>query len=269
MKCATIVPTPYLHLTKDDEYQMALANLIGVDREYTDYFIERGKEGKFILMDNGVVEGDQRPLGELVEKALLINASEIILPDTIYNMRATLISSKAALLALKEMDLPFGLIAVPQGETPEEWFLCAGEMLTWDIDTIGISKFVTPKYTQFKGKARKACFGMLAALGCTKNIHFLGCWDDPNELADLASLEQLPNFTASKIRGTDSAIAYAFAREDRILSMENQRPMEEIDFAAEDAVERTLRINIERWRNYCAGKLYELPEQSISQDTSE
>ena len=270
MLAATIVPTPYLHLTKDDVYLMALAHLIGVDKEYTDFFIERGKEGKFILMDNGVVENDQRPLEELVEKALLINASEIILPDTLYDSGATLRDSKAAIDRLRRMHVgkaPFGLMAVPQGQDFHEWYRCAAIMLQWDIDAIGISKFTTPKFVEFRGKARRFCFGALAALGCKKDIHFLGCWDDPAEMADLTTLESLATPTAKMIRGTDSAIAYAYAREGKLLSTHNSRPMEEIDFAASTALEAILDTNITRWRDYCAGKLYELPEQGVSKDT--
>jgi len=263
MRCATIVPTPYLHLTKDDGYLMALAHLIGVDKEYTDFFIERGREGRFILMDNGVVEGDQRPLKELVEKALLINASEIILPDTIYDSTKTLADSWAAMQELRGIlggTLPFGLMAVPQGIHYEEWHRCASVMVNWDISAIGVSKFVTPKYTEFKGRARRACFGALASLGCTKDVHFLGCWDDPSELADLATLQSLKTPTAKMIRGTDSAIAYAYARKGKVLTPKNQRPMEEIDFAANDALQASLEVNIERWRDYCANKLCELPK---------
>jgi hypothetical protein len=263
MKAATIVPTPYLHLTKEDDYQMALAHLVGVNKVYTEYFMDRGREGKFIIMDNGVVEGDQRPLNELAEKAVRINANEVILPDKIYDTSATLRNSYNALEKFKTMGVPFRFMAVPQGNTPAQWYACAQEMLTWDIDTIGISKFTTPKFVNFQGNARKACFGMLISLGCQKNIHFLGCWNDPKEMWNLASCEQLDVPQARLIRGTDSIIAYAYARNNQYLTSQQKRLIKEIDFDASDANEALLLANIECWRDYCAGTLCELPEQSI------
>lgn len=258
MRCATIVPTKYLHLTTEFGYHMALAHLIGVDQPYTDHFIQLGQKGKFIIMDNGAAEDAQCSLDELIQKARLINASEIVLPDTIYDAAETLEKSREALIRLLDLCVPFRFMAVPQGRTFEEWLDCAREMMTWKVSTLGISKFVTPKYLRFKGKTRRACLEALMTLQCRKDIHFLGCWDDPNEVSELSTYETLNG--GHTIRGADSAIAYAFARDGKLLTTKESRPMREIDFGGSDAEEHLLKLNILRWRDYCAGKLCELPQ---------
>lgn len=239
MEVATIVPTHYLYLTSDDTYFMALAHLVGVDKQYTEFFKKQAKLGKYVILDNGVIEGSQCTIESIVDKAQTIGASEIILPDVFKDMKETLKLSYEALNYCMQQDVPFKLMAVPQGNTVEEWMKCADEMIEWSIDCIGI-----PKVLALIG----GFYGRLKAVGhiyprvTGKDIHLLGCWFTPLEVNTVAR--------QFKIRGVDSVIAYAYAKEGRTL-LDGERPQFKIDFSDIRTDSTLLWYNIGLWRECC------------------
>lgn len=83
MEIATILPTKYLGMREDGQYNMCLAHLM--DRPaYRDFFREQSRKGFFVLMDNGVVETNEPlKMEELIEIAEDIGATEMVLPDAI------------------------------------------------------------------------------------------------------------------------------------------------------------------------------------------
>lgn len=254
MKAATILPTPYLHLIKDDTYHMCLAHLIDVDPTYTAFYEQIGKNkdnGKYLIMDNGVIEGDQRPIEELVKKALMIGADELILPDVFLDKDATLEKSYEALRYVKD-NFPIGLMAVPQGKDLDEWLDCANAMLDWDIDCIGIPKVLT------KVLGRDGRLNVLHMLGNRLrglDVHLLGCWTSPIEATLIE--RAVKNGDIRPVRGIDSAIAYVYSREGILIS-DADRPSGHIDFSAHDADEELLKRNIKMWQDAC-----EIPDDGV------
>jgi hypothetical protein len=247
MQSATILPTHYLHLIKDEPYHMCLAHLIGKDPEYTHFYNQIGKnKQKYLIMDNGVIEGDQRPVHELVKKAIFIGADELILPDVFENSAATLDASYRALRYVQDAAPNLKLMAVPQGKNMDEWLECAIIMIDWDIHCLGIPKVLV------KSEGPDARLHALTYLGNKTrglDIHLLGCWQTPLEISliERASL----NKEISSIRGVDSAIAWVYSKAGIFLNESDRPQINHIDFLDIDTNEELLSHNIRLWKAAC------------------
>lgn len=246
MHTATILPQHFLDMIQDEPYLMALGNLIGAPgfENYTQFYAWAGKDpNKFVMLDTGLIEGNARPVEELLEKAKAIYADEMALNDIFMDHTATLKESWNALQYIKSQgdDHP-RLMAIPQGTSLEDWIACAKEMLTWDIDTIGIPKVLT----KLEGRdARLHAIIALEEFIGDKHIHLLGCWDTPLELKVIENATRAG--TISAVRGCDSAIAYAYARSGLKIT-EAARPEGEINFGAMNCDLALLRYNIDVWK---------------------
>ncbi len=247
MKAATILPTNYLNLIADKPFHMALAHLVGKDKKYTDFYRAEADKGAFVVMDNGVIEGDQQNIKTILDKANLIHASEIILPDVYMDCEKTLANSYEALNYIKDNSLAAGirLMVVPQGKSLVEWLQCAELLLDGPFDTIGIPKVLT------KIGGRDARLNVLMELKNRDNeklknreIHLLGCWENPIECTMIAKAEEAG--AIPPVRGVDSAIAYVYARENMLIC-DGPRPTGAIDFNAKDADILKLISNIHIW----------------------
>lgn len=250
MKTATILPPKYLHLIKDEPYHMCLAHLIK-DRnefrlngdEYTFFYqcLTRQKD-KYVIMDNGVVEGDQRPIDEIVKKALFVGAHEIILPDVMLDQSATLKESYRALKWVKD-NFPLRIMAVPQGKTLDEWVDCAIAMIDWDIDCIGVPKILT------KIGGRDARLEVLSRLGNKLrglDIHLLGCWNSALELTMIERAVQ--DKQIRPVRGVDSALPFIYAKAGVQID-ESDRPNVGIHFNETDVDTNLIETNIRLWKD--------------------
>lgn len=249
MKTATILPQPYIHLTAQDDYHMVLAHLVQKEgfEVYTDFYREIGQNpNKFLLMDTGLIEGDARPVEELVEKAKFLHADEMVLNDVFMNCDETLRESHDALEYVKSVHPEIRTMAVPQGQDIEDWFECAKEILTWPVDTIGIPKVLT----KLEGPhARLGALERIQDLLGDKQVHLLGCWETPLEL------KVIENYVRSEkikpVRGVDSAIAYVYSQAGLRIT-DDERPTLKIDFNAQDADVDLLQYNIDIWKNEAA-----------------
>ncbi|MEG1636127.1 MAG: hypothetical protein RR324_01310 [Cellulosilyticaceae bacterium] len=248
MQLATILPTHYLSLIEGDPYHMALAHLVGKDKEYTEFYQRQRKEhNSYVIMDNGVIEDAQQTITAICKKAELIGANEIILPDVYKDCDATLESTNSALEYVKKFCPHLRTMAVPQGNSLEEWLDCARFMLDWDIDVIGIPKVLT----SLSGRDARLQALLQLKESFPKHmkqveIHLLGCWENPIECTMIAKAEQQGDIPA--VRGCDSAIAYVYAR-DNMRITQGPRPSGKIDFGAKDANDECLVDNIEIWKN--------------------
>lgn len=268
MKVATIVPTPMLGMDKGDDYFMCLYQEVKSNPKYAEYFRRKVEEGHFVIMDNGAAEGENPSWEELLEVYPLVNPSEVVLPDVVYNKEETLRQTKEAYLAFEKIKLrdstepKMRYMMVPQGENYTEWLECMKEFVQLHPVTIGVSKFVTPKYQEEMGSdanVRKECVdAIINFCGGVENmrrmgveIHLLGCWDNPKEIGEIA--RAFPGV----VRGTDSAIAYVYTRNNIEYSPEVDRPdKDHIDFKKGDKVDVGLFLkNKELWRQYCIGEI--------------
>jgi hypothetical protein len=249
MEVATIVPTAFLPLVQDDNYHLCLAQLIDEDEAYTSFYTHAAEDGKFIILDNGAAEGFMPPIKELYEKALMINASELILPDKFFDTRGTLAASQTAMNFLKRKGYEGSVMAVPQGKSLQDWVDCALEMSSWGVECIG-----APKNLVHVGGP----YGRLKALESFRersnievDVHLLGCWQDPREI-------HLIYRRIKGIRGVDSRMSYLYTSENLQLDprLYEKPSKKDIDFSDTAVDKELLRENIERWRGYCYGWLH-------------
>ena len=239
MEIATILPTRHLWLEDGSEYHLCLAHQIVKDIGYAAFFRKQVNKGKFVILDNGAAEnGVPMSLDDLLMCVSFIGCHEMVLPDTIGDSEATLNLSGEAALKIRKND-PIRLMAVPQGKSAGEWAACLKEMLTWDIDTIGISKFTVPGLFTSRAEALEALFYYHGS----KDIHLLGYTGVPGEVQDIE--RRFPG----KVRGIDSSIPTLYTQLG--YKMDIGRPDVELDLDAE--LDQTLlRENIWRWKSLCS-----------------
>ena len=257
MKLASIVPQNLLHLTKDSDFHMALAHLIGTDgyEEYTDFFRNR-KEGTFCILDNGVIEGNPMSIETIIERALYINADEIVLPDAYKDATKTIKMIDAAIKTLighfGEHNWPFKLMVVPQGDSEESWLSCASILLSTYgeyIDTIGIPKHLVD--TTGVRDARLYAISNLSERVDLEGyeIHLLGCWKTPLEVLVISKASE--QGIIPEVRSCDSAIPYVYARNGLRFSDDDRPDKDPIDFKMGHCNGMLLAYNIVAWN--CIG----------------
>lgn len=240
MEYAAIVPQTKLHLVKGRKVQMALCHLI--DKEgyeaYSEFYREQAQES-YVIMDNGVIEGDQRPLVEITKKAKEYGFQEIIAPDVFLDSNATINTAVMAWEHLKDLE-DLKVQWVPQGKSVDEWLYCLEQMLGNGIkpDVLGVPKILS------KLDGRDARLNAVIRLdevlpeGMNPEIHFLGCHQDPIELLRATKLSR-------KVRSCDSALAYVYARNSKNI-IECARPDQKvIDFKDGECCDILLAKNIQ------------------------
>ena len=208
MKYAHIVPTMYLEMfDKYNTMHLVLAQHIGKDQDYTDFY---RSTDIYKILDNGAYEnGYPVPIEELVEKALLIAADEIIIPDVFMNCDETLKHLEASLAYLNKTKLTndFKLMVAPQGKTNAEYMKCLGVMqATREVSVIGLSFLVVAQCFQ----EITACLDVLPNRQMlTKLIQLLGFHDKQYHLLGLGNCKELEYQKQYPwIRGGDSSSAF-------------------------------------------------------------
>ena len=267
MKAINIVPRALLPLTINEGAQMSLFQEMIKHDDYTEFFETQSKIFQHhVIMDNGAAEGTNPSIEELIPQYLLSHPTEVVMPDVVGDMTETLKRSIPAIekvLTMRFTHSPqFKIMAVPQGSTFAEWKICLAEMLKYQVDTIGISKFVTKAFAQEfapEVNVRLECVKYLMQL-CTDlkirrpAIHLLGCYYTPYEIGAIEA--ELPGI----VRSTDSAIAYVYSRNGLYIDRDERPDQAEIDFSANEIVPsqdgsltaiQLLDYNMRRYKELC------------------
>lgn len=195
MRFGAIVPNKELQLVKNRKYHLALAGEIIHDPEARRFFREESLSGSFVTLDNGAYEGDSLGINELYTLAEDIWASELCLPDKLYDMRSTIEMTRNALKLLSgtnpyRPDFRFAII--PQADTVYWWGACLDELvelvfkyLSWKINlTIAI-----PKHTGSWEGGRANLYDRFIKTYVLQNqchVNLLGVSEDIETLTSLA-----------------------------------------------------------------------------------
>jgi hypothetical protein len=219
---------------------MALAPVVLESEEYANFFLERSKEGKFVLLDNGAHEASSLSVIDLHEAAHKVGASEIILPDVLGDTAATLEATYRGFKHFRSAEMAGGvhhhnLMVVPQGANLEEWFICLDMVMRLCPHSIGIPKLLT---------RRSGAEARLKAIHYVSDrydveAHLLGVWYD---------IKELELFRGNGyIRGVDSTLPYLYAREGRVLG-DGEKPAKIMDPYDTKVSEVLLEANLYAWR---------------------
>jgi len=225
MQVSHIVPPGWAGIFPKGSYRMVLAHWV---LGYPGYAATMkgspralAPDSPFILLDNGVFEGEQVTLDQLNEAARRVCADEVVLPDVQGDPKATLHRSWTALGKIATNRLVF----VPQGATHEEWAKCLQAWISrWEHSdwadvytlTIGISSLRNPE-------DRKAIQGtrpqqMIEAAKTAYPVHLLGI-ASPRVFGE----EELPVALSCGVRGVDSSTAFALGASGKLLTMKQPK----------------------------------------------
>lgn len=245
LKIATILPVPFLNWENRADYHMCLAHLMHVP-QYGQFFLDQAQSGKFVLMDNGVVEtGLPLPFEELLTIGRAFDVTQMTLPDRIRDARATLELHEEAATGVRGRHPSF--MAIPQGRNAEEWVSCCQTMIEaapeWGVRAIGVTKFLEGMVTQ-----RSQAILASGLLDSGLDVHLLGCLaNDPTEAyrSHVAC--------GYRLRGVDSGMAAIWTQAGLVVG-KDPRPKIELDFYTHDNMpdvydDKLLRANIRRWKS--------------------
>lgn len=222
MKAALIPPIPALKRFGQGDFHLLLSHLL-TDPRYKRHYIVQRMKGAYLVLDNSAHEFSA---GESAEKLLVqateIEAQELVVPDVLEDMEATVEGTLKAWEAWHD-SITFkihnpSLMYVPQGETEEAWALCLREQVRIHLYmtkrrnlrrdfVIGLSK----DYEKWEG-GLSHLIGMYliptmsncATVGINVQLHLLGWGRDLWALGDLAR-------SYPWIRSTDSAKPFVYA----------------------------------------------------------
>lgn len=271
-----LIPTfPQLESTVQPRH-LLLSHLLDFDR--TAFYRRRAELGDYLILDNSAHERSEgENLVRLLEQAKQLCASEIVLPDklfdktrTVYNARSSLSSIERMIFLGQVKSIP-RLMIVPQGATPKELDECLWDIVGFIVDlmmrskapekyrfVIGVSKDYNTYWSNQPNFLidffRKSVFPASREIGA--DIHLLG-WPLP-----LKSLSEIAYRYGPLIRSTDSARPYTFALAgiDLSQSLDVKYPKRPRDFFCRDIPEENLEIlrrNIHVYRNLCRGFLHD------------
>lgn len=239
IRIATILPVPHLHLAAGDDFHLCLAHLLG-EAAYSRFFRwQASRPHTYVVMDNGVIEtGEPMPIERLADLAYEHQVDELVLPDQLGDAVETLNAAVASIKYLDENNLRGRVMAVPHGQTAEEWAWCVREMLSLPIDCIGISRTLVPRLFEARWQALEQVPELLEAAHI--DIHLLGCPDSPVEIGRTAAL------SLGRVRSVDSGVAAIHTQVGSTVG-KNPKPDLELDFLSPQC-EARLQDNVERWK---------------------
>lgn len=201
MKIANIYPVTNQQLYKDEQYVMILAHLL--KKGY--YKAENFNEQQYIIMDNGLFEGEQvsTDLADLIRLAedSGIPIKEIIVPDAVNDETKTKELFRQNLLTIQEWSHKYTFMFVAQAKTYSE--LARNILFINQFEgalnlSVGISKLSPLDRADFKARQ---CYKH-----CKFPVHILGIKDSFKELEKIIGT---PN-----VRGCDtSQLAYMVKNE--------------------------------------------------------
>lgn len=203
LKIAVITPTALLdtYATLGDHYHLCLSAEVLTDAAYAAFYRERARAGDYVILDNSAheqLEGDS--LSKLIAATMIVNPSEIVLPDRLFFGDDTLERSSDAYATLRACFPTIKLMGVPQGRTVTEWGDCLRGLDALGVDTIGISKDYEV-WADGEGLVRLVHYAKSVCRPGTE-IHLLGWGRKLHQIARLADM----------VRGIDSAKPLVYAQ---------------------------------------------------------
>jgi hypothetical protein len=196
---------------------------------------------KFIILDNSVAEDELISDEELVNLAIELNVSEIIIPDVIGDYEKTkkkrdsFLNKYTAKLAANNIKI----MSVVQGNNLNEYEKCLKEIHSdMRIDTIGIPFRI--EFANFYNKTKEENHMLnrlvfLNHMNFFKSIHCLGC-NLPSELKYLNYIKQ--------VRSCDSKLMSRYGLNEKIFEFTDKEKPKQKLFLDKDLTDKQIKITI-------------------------
>ncbi len=212
MKIAFIPPHSLLHYTERTNYQLYLPHLIKDINYFNTYLKYCSREEQFVILDNGAAEDETLTSLDLVALAMRMRPDEVVIPDVIGDMRATIAAAEAFwfdVIPAKEFTpLPFSLMFVAQGQTFLEVMKSANWACQQDwISTIGIPRHLVTTLGDPLARVRVA--NVIQGHNYSKQIHFLG--GNPEFPTEVEFLSDPKVTNQRNVRGMDTSMPFNYA----------------------------------------------------------
>lgn len=130
------------------EYHLLIAPIVLESSEstwaYADFFWNRHHGELTVIMDNGVIElGYPLPVEDLAKAAKIVNATVVVLPDTIDDAKHTVKQARHAMDLYRKLDKKTALMGVVQGRSFDECLECAEQLVDTGVDWLAVPRGLT------------------------------------------------------------------------------------------------------------------------------
>lgn len=204
MKLALIPPYSQVNSIFRTDYQLVLPEHLS-NKDYQDAYIAARRNGDYLIMDNGAAEGRLLSPGELRSMALGLMVNEIVVPDVLGDMYATLRMAKEFFQF--GVDTRFKYMGVVQGQTLDECCACVEAYYSdhGNITVLGLPRHLISTTKNKKARAELAAYIYSNYPGY--QIHLLGT--NPSYIRELR--ENAYDFHAANVRGVDTSAPFNYA----------------------------------------------------------
>jgi hypothetical protein len=229
MKVSHELPLGLMHKAYEwNDYDYCLPHLIDKYQQYKLFFQKSRKDGRFIIMDNGLFEGVEHTTEDLIEKINLIRPNVFIVPDAWNDSNLTLRNAKSWMINYKA-GMPEGVefMAVCQGKDMGELIITYQMLVDLGYKHIAFnhsSIAYEKEYNEGMPKLKKQMYGRMefirrlvesGVIRKTLHHHLLGC-SLPQEFMAYDSWKFIKTVDTSNpilvgaegIRYTDSGIIF-------------------------------------------------------------
>jgi hypothetical protein len=248
MKLA-LIPPHDLSFCQVTDYRLILPS--SYDNEDHAYAVMRTRRrpGSFLMLDNGIAEGEAYPAKELFAQATQFMANEIVLPDVIGDWLGTM-TAVGHFSEYVDMDGPFGFMGVIQGKNVPE--LC--DMVSFYLDLPYVTSIGIPRHliTSLEGgecpDIRLIMAKHIRSQRSHIDIHLLGL--------NTHCINEMQLFGADyrtlSVRGVDTSAPFVYAAQGLWIGDDISCPRPEgyFDMSRHQMPEKILNMNIDtltRW----------------------
>lgn len=245
MRLALIPPYSQVSTIYRTDYQLVLPEHLA-EKRYQEAYITARRNGDYMIMDNGAAEGNLLSPGQLRSMALGLMVHEIVVPDVLGDMYATLQMAKEFFQF--GVDTRFKYMGVVQGRTLDECCACVEAYFSdhGNITVLGIPRHLISTCKQKNIRAELAMYIRRNYPGY--QVHLLGT--NPAYIRELK--EYSYDFHIAGVRGVDTSAPFNYAyRAKSILDGEHAGRPEDyfnVNLSVKGAVDYNIQI-LKSWVN--------------------
>lgn len=238
MKLALIPPYSQMNTVYRTDYQLVLPEHLA-NKQYQEAYITARRNGDYMIMDNGAAEGNLLSPGELRSMALGLMVHEIVVPDVLGDMYATLQMAKEFFRF--GVDSRFKYMGVVQGQSLDECCACVEAYYTdhGNITVLGIPRHLISTCKKKDIRSDLALYIRSNYPGY--QVHLLGT--NPSYIRELSDAKEA--FQVAGVRGVDTSAPFNYAYHGKSILEGNYAGRVEDYFNLNLPTTQALNYNIE------------------------